>query len=58
MLCNYNAIFSYIDKREVLQQEYSQPGIVPSPHFRWVVMGNSYTSDVDGLFCTLLWVGD
>ena len=29
--------FSYLDKREVLQQEYSQPLIIPSPHFRWVV---------------------
>ena len=36
-LCNNNAIFSYIDNREVLQQEYSQPPILPSPHFRWVV---------------------
>ena len=36
-LCNYKAIFSYHDKREVLQQEYSQPQIFPSPHFRWVV---------------------
>ena len=34
---HYNAIFSYTDKREVLQQEYSQPPILPSPHFRWVV---------------------
>ena len=29
--------FSHFDKREVLQQEYSQPPILPSPHFRWVV---------------------
>ena len=29
--------FSYLDKREVLQQEYSQPTILPYPHFRWVV---------------------
>ena len=28
---------SYNDKREVLQNEYSQPPILPSPHFRWVV---------------------
>ena len=27
----------YLDKREVLQQEYSQPPILPSPHFRLVV---------------------
>ena len=33
-LCNKNAI---VLKREVLQQEYSQPPILPSPHFRWVV---------------------
>ena len=29
--------FSYLDKREVLQQEYFQLPILPSPHFRWVV---------------------
>ena len=29
--------FSYLDKRELLQQEYSQPSIHPSPHFQWVV---------------------
>ena len=29
--------FSDFDKREALQQEYSQPSILPSPHFRWVV---------------------
>ena len=28
---------SYLDKREVLQQEYSQPRIPPSPKFWWVV---------------------
>ena len=28
---------SYLDEREVLQQEYSQPPILPSPHFQWVV---------------------
>ena len=27
-------------KREVLQQEYSQPPILPSPHFWWVVKPN------------------
>ena len=31
--------FRYLDKREVLQQEYSKPPILPSPHFRWVVKG-------------------
>ena len=36
-LCNYNAMISYLAKREVLQQEYSPPPILPSPHFRWVV---------------------
>ena len=30
-------LFSYFYKREVLQQEYSQPPKLPSPHFRWVV---------------------
>ena len=34
-LCDYHAIVSYIDKREVLQQEYSQPLILPSLHFRY-----------------------
>ena len=28
---------SYLDKRKVLQQEYSQAPILPAPHFRWVV---------------------
>ena len=31
--------FWYLDKREVLQQEYSKPPIHPSPHFRWVANG-------------------
>ena len=35
-------LFSYFDKREVLQQEYSQRPILPSPHFRWVV-NNKWT---------------
>ena len=30
-------LFLYLDKREVLQQEYSQPPILPSSHVRWVV---------------------
>ena len=29
--------FLYLDKREVLQQEYSQSAILHAPHFRWVV---------------------
>ena len=29
--------FSYLDKRKVVQQEYSQPPMLPSPYFRWVV---------------------
>ena len=37
MFCNQMQKFSYFDKREVLQQEYSQPPILPSPHFLWVV---------------------
>ena len=32
-LCNYNAIYSFTDKRQVLQQEYSPPPILPSHHF-------------------------
>ena len=33
--------FSYLDKREVLQWEYSQPQILPSPHF-WRVVKHNY----------------
>ena len=33
-------IQSFLDKREVLQQEYSQPPILPFPHFWWVVKRN------------------
>ena len=33
--------FSYLDAREVLQQEYSQPPMLPSPHFWWVVKANT-----------------
>ena len=40
--CDYDSAFSYIDKREVLQQEYSQPQILPSPHFQWVVNQKDY----------------
>ena len=42
-LCNHNTctIFLFTDEREVLQQKYSQPPILPSPHFPWVV--NHYT---------------
>ena len=29
--------FSHIDKSELLQHEYSQPPILPSLHFWWVV---------------------
>ena len=32
--------FPYLDKRGVLQQEHSQPPILPSPHFQWVVIHN------------------
>ena len=28
---------SHLDKKEVLQQEYSQPSILPCPHIQWVV---------------------
>ena len=37
--------FSYIDKREVLQQEYSKPPILLSPHFWWVV-NDHFCSDL------------
>ena len=30
-------LLQYFYKREVLQQEYSQPPIISFPHFRWVV---------------------
>ena len=33
-------IQKFLDKREVLQQEYSQLPILPSPHFLWVVNPN------------------
>ena len=33
--------FSYLDQRNLLQQEYSQPRKLPSPHFRWVVKYNT-----------------
>ena len=43
LLPNYTHIYailmhqcSYHDRREVLQQEHSQPPILPSPHFQWV----------------------
>ena len=36
-LCNYDVTFPYIDKREVLQQDYTKTPILPCPHFRWVV---------------------
>ena len=43
LLPNYIHVYAIImiwfhncDKREVLQQEYSQHTILPSPHFRWV----------------------
>ena len=38
--------FSYFDEREVLQQEYSKPPILPSPHFRWIVI-HVKTSEAD-----------
>ena len=41
--------FSYLNKREVLQQEYSQSPILSSPHFRWVV--NMYTPLFSSLCC-------
>ena len=34
--CSYKHL-SHHDKREVLQQEYSQQPILPSPYFRWVL---------------------
>ena len=51
-ICVYGIIvqkFSYLDKREVLQQEYFQLLIVilPSPHFRWVVK-------LDNIMCNLM----
>ena len=36
------SIVIYLDKRGVLQIEYSQPTILPSPHFRWAVMHQEY----------------
>ena len=37
MLCSCNAIISYFEEREVVQQDYTQPQILPISHFRWVV---------------------
>ena len=36
-LCNYNAIVSYLEKWEVLQQKNSTAPTLPSPHFLWAV---------------------
>ena len=36
-LCFIMQWFSYLDNREVLQKEYSQRPILPSPQFQWVV---------------------
>ena len=36
-LYNYDAMFSYFVKKEVLQQEYSKPPILHSPHLWWLV---------------------
>ena len=41
---HYNAKVSYFDKREVLQQEYSQSPILPSPHLQWVVKHRNHDS--------------
>ena len=35
---------SYTDRRGVLQQEYSKPPILLTPHFRWVVIKILYGS--------------
>ena len=40
---NIGQKFSCFDKREVLQQEYSQPPILLSHQFRWVVNVYMYT---------------
>ena len=44
-LCIILQWFSYLEKREVLQQEYSQSPILPSPHFRWVVNPKVWLSE-------------
>ena len=49
-LCNHNAIVFIFEKREVLQQEYSQPIILPSPHFRWVVNFQTPNTHIRELF--------
>ena len=46
---NYDTTFSYIDKRGVLQKEYSQPSILPSPHLRWVVNPMQYDVVIPGI---------
>ena len=48
-------LFPYTGKREALQQEYSQPPILPSPHFRWVVkaMRGAYIAPLRIIITTL-----
>ena len=44
--------FSYIDKMWVLQQEYSQPPVLPYPHFWWVVnCGSNVLTTLRGPRC-------
>ena len=45
--------FSYLDKREVMQQEYSQSPILPSPHFRWVVNCGKQSAHFTCVECTM-----
>ena len=39
-------MFSYLDKRQILQQIYSKPPILPSLNFRWVVKYRYYKKEI------------
>ena len=45
--------FLYLDKREVLQQEYPQPLILPSSHFRWVVKLHYWRDNIFSIEITM-----
>ena len=39
---------SYVDKRGILKQQYTQAPILPSPHFRWAVKIYKLVQDKGG----------
>ena len=52
-LCIIMQSFPYVDKREVLQQEYSQHPILPSPHFWWVVNNSISLGKNEAMLCLI-----